>query len=101
MALTFTPEDKEWLEESMARAVSNGLSAIGLGYDNEEGKKAIRSDQEWTRQQRIRGEERATTFRRGLMSALALACAGGVLYLAVHLHDFGTFLVRLSEGNHP
>lgn len=98
MALTFTTEDKEWLEESMARAVAGGLSAIGLGYDNEEGKKAIRADQEWTRQQRIRGEERSSTFRKGLMSALGLACAGAAFYLAVHLHDFGTFLIRLSQN---
>ena len=101
MALTFSQEDKDWLEESMTRAVANGLSAIGLGYDNEEGKKAIRSDQEWTRQQRLRSQERASTFRKGLVSALAMAAAGGVLYLAVHLHDFGVFLVRLSEGKNP
>ncbi|HEY1772415.1 MAG TPA: hypothetical protein VGH91_04405 [Gammaproteobacteria bacterium] len=101
MALTFTQEDKEWMEDAMSRAVGSGLSAIGLGYDNEEGKKAIRADQEWTRQQRVRGEERASTFRRGLMSALAMAAAGGILYLSLHLHDFGTYLVRLSEGNHP
>ena len=101
MALTFTQEDKEWLEEAMTRAVASGLSAIGLGYDDEEGKKAIRADQEWARQQRLRSEERASTFRKGLMSALAFAVAVGVLYVAVHLRDFGSFLVRISEGNHP
>lgn len=98
MALTFTPEDKEWLEESMARAVASGLSAIGLGYDNEEGKKAIRADQEWTRQQRVRAEERSSTFRKGLVSALAMTAAAGIIYLAAHLHDFGSFLIRFSQN---
>lgn len=98
MALSFTAEDQEWLKQAMAHAVAEGLSAIGLGYDNEEGKKAIVADQSWTRQRRIRDEERSSTFRKGLMSALAMTVAAGVIYLAAHLHDFGSFLVRFSQN---
>lgn len=99
MPLTFNQEDKEWLETAMAKAVETGLSAIGLGYDNEEGKRAIRSDLEWARRGRTREEERASTFRRSLMGSFGLTIAAGILYLAVHLHDFGQFLIRLSEGS--
>lgn len=101
MALTFTAEDQEWLKQAMGHAVAEGLSAIGLGFDNEEGKKAIVADQAWTRAKRKSDEERRSTFRKGLMSALAMTAAGAALYLAVNLHDFGVFLIRLSEGNKP
>jgi len=99
MSLTLTIEDVDKLREIVADGVAKGLSDIGLGFDDEVGKMAIRADQEWTRRNRLGEEDRRKAFRRGLMSTMAMAGAGCVLYLAVHLHDLANYLTHLAEGN--
>src|SRR5579863_8363092 len=98
MALTFTLEDVEKLRDIVAEGVAKGLSDIGLGYDDEEGLQAIRADHAWTRSHRVADHDRRKSIRKGLVSALTMTIAGGVLYLAVHLHDFSVFLSHLAGG---
>lgn len=102
MSLSLTPEDIAQLEDVVARGVATGLSSVGLGYDDEEGKVAIRADMAWVRSGRLASEERISSIRKSTVSGLMLVLAAGVLYLAVHLSDFAHFLENLAgASSHP
>ena len=98
----FTAEQLLQLEDTVAKGVRKGLSDIGLGYDNETDKSAIRADQAWTRASRLAEitaqQKRHDGVRAGAWTVMGVAAAGAFLYLITHLEDFGHFLVTIASA---
>ena len=99
---SFSAEQVLQLEESTAKGVRKALSDIGLGYDNETEKKAIRADFEFTRTSRLAAQERDQDrwkgARTGFWTVAGIAGGSGLLYLFLHLADFGHFLITIASA---
>jgi len=96
---TLTPEDMEIIRTSMAEAVAKGLSDIGLGFDDETEKKAIRSDLGWVRQQRELADARTKQVRSGVWTALIFVCSVAAVFLLSKIGAFSAFLTNVFTSN--
>lgn len=98
----FTAEQMLQLKETVVEGVRQGLSEIGLGYDDETEKKSLRQDFDWTRAKRLAegdaAKNRSRSVRGGVWTVASVAATAGLLYLLLHLADFGHFLISIASA---